>query len=112
MASPLRFRHGVHPPEHKELTEHLQTRRMPFPPEVVLHMRQHAGKPAIPIVKAGDRVERGSAPALVQARRQQSVHRVIAGGNSIEHRPDLGALLLVPGQVEPSRGPTFVGLRR
>ena len=26
MRSPLRFRHGVHPPEHKELTAHLAVR--------------------------------------------------------------------------------------
>jgi electron transport complex protein RnfC len=55
----LRFRHGVHPPERKERTAGLEVRRMPYPPEVVLPLRQHAGRPAIPIVKPGDRVERG-----------------------------------------------------
>ena len=45
------FLHGVHPPESKELTAHLPIRRMPFPDEVVLPLRQHAGKPAIPVVK-------------------------------------------------------------
>jgi electron transport complex protein RnfC len=59
MIRPLQFRHGVHPPEEKELTAHLKVRRMPFPDEVVLPVRQHAGKPAKPIVKPGDRVERG-----------------------------------------------------
>jgi len=55
----LRFRHGVHPPERKERTAALEVRRMPYPSEVVLPLRQHAGKPAIPIVREGDRVERG-----------------------------------------------------
>jgi len=55
----LSFRHGVHPPELKELTEASRVRRMPFPSEVVLPLRQHAGNPARAIVKAGDRVERG-----------------------------------------------------
>jgi len=32
---------------------------MPYPAELVLPLRQHAGKPARPVVKAGDRVERG-----------------------------------------------------
>jgi electron transport complex protein RnfC len=32
---------------------------MPFPDEVVLPLSQHTGKPAKPIVRAGDRVERG-----------------------------------------------------
>jgi H+/Na+-translocating ferredoxin:NAD+ oxidoreductase subunit C len=55
----LRFRHGVHPPDLKSLTAALPVRRMPFPDEVVLPMRQHAGNPARPIVHPGDRVERG-----------------------------------------------------
>jgi electron transport complex protein RnfC len=55
----FRFRHGVHPPDHKELTADRSIRRMPFPDEVVLPLRQHAGKPAKAIVGPGDRVERG-----------------------------------------------------
>lgn len=53
------FAHGVHPPEHKELTAALPIRRMPFPDEVVLPLRQNAGRPARLIVRKGDRVERG-----------------------------------------------------
>ena len=52
------FRHGVHPPERKSLTEGVRIRRMPFPDEIVLPLRQHAGRPALPLVKRGDRVER------------------------------------------------------
>ena len=44
------FRHGVHPPDSKRLTTGVPIRRMPFPSEIVLPLRQHAGKPAIPIV--------------------------------------------------------------
>jgi electron transport complex protein RnfC len=53
------FRHGVHPPELKQLTEELPIRRMPFADEIALPLRQHAGKPARLIVGRGDRVERG-----------------------------------------------------
>jgi electron transport complex protein RnfC len=53
------FHHGVHPPERKELTAGLKIRRLPFPGEVVLPLLQHTGKPAKPIVKVGDHVERG-----------------------------------------------------
>ena len=53
------FRHGVHPPEHKELTASHRIRRMPYPAEVVIPLRQHAGKPAKLVVKEGDRVLRG-----------------------------------------------------
>ena len=53
------FRHGVHPPELKGLTERVPIRRMPFPEELALPLRQHAGKPAKLVVRRGDRVERG-----------------------------------------------------
>ena len=33
------FRHGVHPPESKGLTEKVRVRRMPFPEEIVLGKR-------------------------------------------------------------------------
>ena len=59
MRARLSFRHGVHPPEHKELTAGVPVRRMPYPDEIVLPLRQHTGKPARPLVEPGDRVERG-----------------------------------------------------
>jgi electron transport complex protein RnfC len=59
MRARLSFRHGVHPPERKQLTAGVPIRRMPFPEEVALPLRQHAGKPARLLVKPGDRVERG-----------------------------------------------------
>ncbi len=59
MHARLSFRHGVHPPEHKSLTAGVPVRRMPYPDEIVLPLRQHAGKPARLLVQPGDRVERG-----------------------------------------------------
>ncbi|UCD24471.1 MAG: hypothetical protein JSW51_00700, partial [Gemmatimonadota bacterium] len=59
MLHKLTFRHGVHPPELKELTEHIRIRRMPYPDEVVLPLRQHTGKPAKLITRVGELVERG-----------------------------------------------------
>ncbi|MCS7026141.1 MAG: electron transport complex subunit RsxC [Bryobacteraceae bacterium] len=50
---------GVHVPECKEQTAHLPIRRMNFPPVVIVPMSQHAGTPAIPIVKEGQEVVRG-----------------------------------------------------
>jgi len=55
----LTFRHGVHPPELKQLTADVRIRRLPYPKEVVLPLSQHTGKPAKPLVRVGDRVERG-----------------------------------------------------
>ncbi len=56
---PSQFRHGVHPTESKELTASRPIRRMRYPTEVVIPLRQHAGKPAKLVVHEGDRVLRG-----------------------------------------------------
>jgi electron transport complex protein RnfC len=53
------FRHGVHPPEAKDATAHLAIRQFPFAPLLVVPLSQHAGKPAVPIVREGQQVERG-----------------------------------------------------
>jgi electron transport complex protein RnfC len=59
----LQFRHGVHPPDKKELTAEVPIRRLPYPDEVVLPLRQHTGKPARVVVKPGDHVDRGDVVA-------------------------------------------------
>jgi electron transport complex protein RnfC len=79
MVVKLKFRHGVHPPEHKELTAGLKVRRMPFPSEVLLPLSQHAGRPAIPIVKPGDRVERGDKIAESDGFVSVPMHATAAG---------------------------------
>jgi Na+-translocating ferredoxin:NAD+ oxidoreductase subunit C len=73
------FAHGVHPPELKALTAELPTRRLPFPDEVVLPVRQHAGKPARPIVRRGDRVERGDMVAEADGFVSSPIHASAAG---------------------------------
>jgi electron transport complex protein RnfC len=73
------FRHGVHPPEHKELTEKLPVRRLPFPDEVILPLRQHAGKPARLHVAKGDRVERGDRIAAADGFISSPVHASVTG---------------------------------
>ena len=73
------FRHGVHPPELKELTAAVPIRRLPFPGEVVLPLSQHAGKPAVPLVQAGDRVERGDKVAEADGWMSSPVHASAAG---------------------------------
>jgi len=53
------FEHGIHPPEHKEVTAGLPIRRLPFAPRLVVPLSQHAGAPAVPLVKPGQEVVRG-----------------------------------------------------
>ncbi len=75
----LGFRHGVHPPDRKELTHALPIRRMPFPDEIVLPLRQHAGKPARPLVRPGDHVERGDKVAEADGFVSVPIHASSAG---------------------------------
>lgn len=73
------FRHGVHPPEAKDLTSGLPIRRLPFPTEVVLPLRQHAGKPAKLLVAVGDRVLRGDTIAAADGFMSSPVHASASG---------------------------------
>ena len=73
------FRHGVHPPEEKELTRALRIRRMPYANELVFPLRQHAGKPAKLCVKPGDHVERGDTLAEADGFVSVPIHASAAG---------------------------------
>ncbi len=73
------FRHGVHPPELKQLTAGMPIRRMPYPSEIVLPLRQHTGKPARAIVRRGDRVERGDKVAEADGMMSVPMHASAAG---------------------------------
>jgi electron transport complex protein RnfC len=73
------FRHGVHPPDSKSLTEHIPVRRMPFQKRIALPLRQHAGNPAKTLVKKGDHVERGDKIAEADGFISVPVHSSAAG---------------------------------
>jgi len=75
----LTFAHGVHPPELKQRTAHLKIRRLPYPKEIVLPLSQHTGKPAKPIVRVGDRVERGDLIAEADGWVSSPVHASASG---------------------------------
>ncbi len=79
MFSRISFRHGVHPPELKELSAGVPIRRMPFPEELALPLRQHTGKPARLLVRAGDRVERGDKLAEADGFISVPIHASAAG---------------------------------
>ncbi|RKY17134.1 MAG: electron transport complex subunit RsxC [Planctomycetota bacterium] len=79
LARTLRFRHGVHPPELKALTAALPIRRMPFPDELVLPLRQHLGKPARLLARVGDAVERGDKLAAADGFVSVPVHASATG---------------------------------
>jgi electron transport complex protein RnfC len=82
------FRNGVHPPENKDLTSGIPSRRLAFPDEIVLPLSQHLGRPAEALVKPGDRVERGDVIAKATGFVSSHVHASAAGTvKSIEHWP-------------------------
>ncbi|MBW2269842.1 MAG: electron transport complex subunit RsxC [Deltaproteobacteria bacterium] len=79
MSRALTFRNGVHPGDAKELTAASPIRRLPFPDEVVLPLRQHTGAPAKLLVRAGDRVERGDMIGAAAGFISSPVHASAAG---------------------------------
>ncbi|RMG46624.1 MAG: electron transport complex subunit RsxC [Acidobacteria bacterium] len=84
----LTFRHGVHPDEHKEATCRLPIQRMPFVDEYVLPLSQHIGRPAKPVVRPGQRVQRGELIAEPDGFVSSAVHSPVTGTvAAIEMRP-------------------------
>jgi len=75
----LSFKHGIHPPENKDITSGIASRRFPFPKEVILPLSQHIGTPAKALVQAGDRVERGDVIAEADGFISSAVHATAAG---------------------------------
>src|SRR5918993_439573 len=98
------FKHGVHPPERKELTAGVSIRRMPFPREVVFPVRQHAGKPAKVVVRRGDRVERGDVVAVADGFISSPVHASAAGRvSAIESWPHPDGTAAMAVRIEVDR---------
>lgn len=73
------FRGGVHPHEHKELTEHKALEVMPPPAEIYVPLGQHLGKPANPLVKKGDYVRQGQVLAESSGFISAPVHAPVSG---------------------------------
>lgn len=73
------FPHGVHPPEHKNLTEDKALQPMPPPEKVMIPLLQHFGKPAEPLVQKGDEVLLGQKIGEGQGLFSASVHSSVSG---------------------------------
>jgi electron transport complex protein RnfC len=79
---------GVHPEEHKELTEHLKIEEMPNPNQVVLPLSMHFGAPAKPVVKKKQEVQEGEVIATVEKALGATIHSSVTGVvKAIESRP-------------------------
>jgi len=73
------FKHGVHPPERKHLSEDLPIEVVPSPKQVLLPMLQHVGAPSIPVVKAKDVVAYGDMVCKSGGFVSAPLHAPIAG---------------------------------
>ncbi|MDA5565065.1 electron transport complex subunit RsxC [Cobetia sp. MMG027] len=73
------FHGGIHPPEHKALSNRAPLVAAPLPHEVVLPLSQHIGAPAQPLVEIGQRVKTGELIARAQGMISAPVHASITG---------------------------------
>ncbi len=73
------FRHGIHPPEHKEETNKLSIRQFPFAPLIILPLSQNIGAPAKPIVREGQEVVRGQLIAEADGYVSVPMHAPVSG---------------------------------
>ena len=79
---------GVHPAEHKELTEHLAIEEMPAPDQVALPLSMHFGALAQPVVKKKQEVQEGEVIAVVEKALGAAIHSSVTGVvKAIEPRP-------------------------
>ena len=73
------FRHGIHPPGHKDDTQYLAIRRFPFAPVLIVPLSQHLGKPAVPVVREGQEVMRGQTIATANGFMSVDMHAPASG---------------------------------
>lgn len=73
------FKHGVHPPEHKEDTNGLPIRQFSFAPVITLPTSQHLGKPSKIIVYEGQEVQRGQLLAEADGFMSVPLHAPVTG---------------------------------
>ncbi len=73
------FPHGLHPEGFKEETHDHQVRRLPFAAQIILPLSQNIGKPAIPVVHAGQQVRRGELIAKADGFMSVPLHASVTG---------------------------------
>ena len=73
------FSGGVHVPDNKELTASVAIEQMPLVAEYFVSLSQHIGRPAEPIVAAGDVVSEGQLIAKASSFVSANVHSPVCG---------------------------------
>ncbi len=73
------FKHGVHPPEHKDDTCTMKIKQFPFAPVMIIPMAQHLGAPSQVVVKEGQEVSRGQLIAKANGYMSVPIHAPVSG---------------------------------
>lgn len=73
------FKGGIHPAEHKSLTENKPFETMSNPKQIILPLSQHLGKPALPLVKKGSEVKAGEVIAEQDGFISSPLHSPVSG---------------------------------
>ena len=84
------FAHGIHPPDSKADTCTLPIRQFPFAPTLIVPLSQHAGKPAIAVVREGQEVLRGALLAEPDGYMSVAMHAPASGTvKKIDYAPSI-----------------------
>ncbi|POH84084.1 electron transport complex subunit RsxC [Stutzerimonas stutzeri] len=70
---------GIHPPEHKDLSNHTPIQPAPLPKRLVLPLAQHLGAPAEPCITLGERVLKGQQIATASGFVSAPLHAPTSG---------------------------------
>ncbi|MFN3714107.1 MAG: electron transport complex subunit RsxC [Alcanivoracaceae bacterium] len=95
------FHGGIHPPQHKSLSNQRPIRPAPLPPQLILPLNMHLGAPAKAVVEIGQRVLKGQKIAEAQGAVSVPVHAptsavvVAIGARPIQHPSGLDAPCIV-----------------
>lgn len=73
------FKGGINPPGRKELTEQRRLENLSIPQVCCIPLQQHAGVPAVPVVKPGDSVEEGQVIGKAAGEGSVHVHASVPG---------------------------------
>jgi len=73
------FKGGIYPPHKKSYTEKEPIKISTLPPQVIIHLSQHVGKPSRPIVGIGDHVNTGTKIAEAAGFISCSQHASVSG---------------------------------
>jgi electron transport complex protein RnfC len=98
------FRHGVHPPDEKDVTSDLEIRRFPFAPLLIV---QHIGRPSLPVVREGQRVLRGEQIARADGFVSVPMHAPASGlVRKVALAPSITGRMVPAIYLEPQPGST------